>query len=100
MDDAALACLNFPRLKTLDVSWCAAVTDRGLKQMCAALGPSLEALSISGCVSVTDDGVGCIVAGCLSLVDLDMAWCHQVSNSCCVMLKLLPSLTSLDLTGT
>lgn len=84
---------NSPALESLDVSWCASVTNGAL----CVLPPGLESLQLSGCDNVTDAGVKALVKLLPGLTSLDLSGCGKVTDAGLEDLASLPTLSTLDL---
>lgn len=66
-------------IEDLDLSKCD-ITDRGLKVLLAAVGPSLVNLSLAGCVKISDKSVEEIMDSCHSLSGLNLKNCSGLSK--------------------
>ncbi|KAL4159922.1 hypothetical protein PRNP1_000494 [Phytophthora ramorum] len=68
------------RLLSLDVSYTAAICDRGLAALSAGC-PALQFLNLEGLERISDAGILHIVRGCKALCVLSLKRCHQLTNA-------------------
>ncbi|XP_025107271.1 F-box/LRR-repeat protein 14-like [Pomacea canaliculata] len=83
-------------LKTVNLSFCASVTDTGIKFL-SKMG-SLRELNLRSCDNISDIGLGYLSEGCTSLTALDVSFCDKVGDQGLAFLSQgLFSLRSLSL---
>lgn len=72
--DAALWLLarGCSQLESLDLSWCASITDAGIERLCRC--PRLRRLCLSGCERVTGASVAKVASTAPALSYLDVSW--------------------------
>jgi hypothetical protein len=68
-----------PRLRVLDLSFCAGLTGRGL-QAVALHCPLLEVCTLTYCTGVRDKGIERLAKGCRALRSLSVALCPRISD--------------------
>lgn len=69
-------------LRTLDLSFCASVTDSGVKWL--ARMPSLRELNLRSCDNVSDIGMGYLAENGSRLTSLDVSFCERVTDAALV----------------
>ncbi|MGH0149437.1 UNVERIFIED_CONTAM: hypothetical protein FKN15_033425 [Acipenser sinensis] len=92
---------SLKNLTVLNVADCIRLSDAGIKYLVE--GPSagkLREVNLTNCVRVTDMSLLRISQRCLKLTYLSLCYCEHLTDSGLELLAGLPSLTSLDLTGT
>jgi hypothetical protein len=68
------------RLRSLDLTNCALITDRGVA-MVGAYGQQLERLNLSWCMNITDKSVVDVARGCEHLREVLLVWCTQLTDA-------------------
>ncbi|XP_078090746.1 F-box and leucine-rich repeat protein 13 [Mustelus asterias] len=100
--DNGLKCLSILKnVSVLNLSDCISLTDLGIRSFMD--GPSaskLRELSLSNCIYITDLSLLKIVQRCLSLLHLRLRYCGRLTDSGIEWLGNLPTLITMDLTGT
>ena len=71
--------LGLTKLRSLNLSFCASVTDSGLKFL--AKMPLLNELNLRSCDNVSDLGVGFLAEGGSHITNLDVSFCERVSDT-------------------
>ncbi|RXM36684.1 F-box/LRR-repeat protein 13 [Acipenser ruthenus] len=92
---------SLKNLTVLNVADCIRLSDAGIKYLVE--GPSagkLREVNLTNCVRVSDMSLLRISQRCLKLTYLSLCYCEHLTDSGLELLAGLPSLTSLDLTGT
>ncbi|XP_015591362.1 F-box/LRR-repeat protein 7 [Cephus cinctus] len=85
-------------LRQLSVSDCVRVTDYGVRELAAHLGPSLRYLSVGKCDRVSDAGLLVVARHCYKLRYLNARGCEAVSDSATLALaRGCPRMRALDL---
>lgn len=72
--------INFPSLKSIDLSFCMNMTDGGL----AALAQGCQEIctvSLRGCSSITDVGVLALAKKCFKIQHIDLSNCHRLTEA-------------------
>ena len=70
---------GLPTLKSLNLSFCASITDSGMK--CLARMASLRELNLRFCDNISDIGVSYLSQGSVGLQSLDLSFCDRVTDS-------------------
>ncbi|XP_066581369.1 F-box/LRR-repeat protein 7-like [Prorops nasuta] len=85
-------------LKQLSVSDCTKITDFGVRELAARLGPSLRYFSVGKCDKVSDAGLLIVARHCYKLRYLNARGCEALSDSATLALaRGCPRLRALDL---
>lgn len=69
-----------PRLKVVNVSYCANITDASLRSLAQGLRDLVQ-LELRACINVTSVGLCYLAASCKHLRELDVKRCSYVSDS-------------------
>jgi hypothetical protein len=123
LDDHKEPCYGLRTLKSLNVTGCNSLTDKGVKYM-TYICQNLEYLNLRGCNKINDNACSIlsefsklehlILTGCTRITDsgleslskmksknlktLDLTFCHQVTDAGLKHISTIKSLTHLDLT--
>ena len=67
-------------LEEIDFGFCYKLTDNAVKIIAFNTRTRLKSLNISWCQNITDKGVMYLGQFCTSLVKLDVSWCNKLTN--------------------
>lgn len=76
--------IGLTSLKTMNLSFCASVTDSGLKFL--AKMPSLRELNLRSCDNISDTGIGYLAESGSRLTKLDVSFCDKIGDQGLVFL--------------
>lgn len=87
--------LGLPSLKSINLSFCASVTDSGLKHL--ARMPQLREINLRSCDNISDMGIAYLAEGGSRIASLDVSFCDKIGDQALVHISQgLYSLKSLS----
>jgi len=101
VDDAALAKVadKCKDLTSLEIAWCPAITNDGLKCLSQSLS-RVSTFRIDFCEKVSDDGLKSFVVNSRNLKSLYLEFCNNLTDACMTyILSNCPSLASISIKG-
>ncbi|KAG0722852.1 F-box/LRR-repeat protein 14 [Chionoecetes opilio] len=73
---------GLPNLKSINLSFCASITDSGLKYL--ARMPSLRELNLRSCDNISDIGIAYLAEGGSRITTLDVSFCDKIGDQALV----------------
>ena len=74
--------LGLPNLKSINLSFCASITDSGLKYL--ARMPNLREVNLRSCDNISDIGIAYLAEGGSRVTSLDVSFCDKIGDQALV----------------